>query len=447
SILLGALLIVALGSGGGGGAAGARSSRQVALPSPTLTALSTTRIVVPGRVPVLSWPAKGQAAIGVQGVGLVGQSPRERSVPIASLTKMMTAYVILEDHPLAIGQSGPTLQMGPADVAAWSLASQSNESNVIVRAGEVLNEYQLLEALLIPSADNIADRLGTWDAGSDAAFVAKMNATARQLHLSATHYADASGVNPGSRSDAADVATLAADLMSQPVIRQIVSRPQAPFPVAGTIWNYNPALGVDGIIGVKSGFTSQAGGCLATAAYRTVGGHQVMVVSVSIGQPDGLAGAARADEQLLTQASGDLVVVPVSTAGEQIARVRVPWSNVALRAVAPSTTSVVGWPHLLLTERLVPVSGATLAALAPPPAPTSTIPTATSSGPTSYQSGAPVGAAATAHSALGATANGTHPAVVGTLQVEGPYGLLATLPLSASGPIPSVPAGWAPAAG
>ena len=70
----------------------------------------------------------------------------------------------------------------------------------------MLTEHQLLEALLVPSADNIADYLATWDAGSIAGFVAKMNATARQLHLRSTHYADASGVNPSSRSTAADQA-------------------------------------------------------------------------------------------------------------------------------------------------------------------------------------------------------------------------------------------------
>ena len=88
--------------------------------------------------------------------------------------------------------------------------------------------------------------------------------------------------------------------MENPVVRSIVSHPSLAFPVAGTIVNYNPALGADGIIGVKSGFTSEALGCLATAAFRSVAGQSVLVVAVSLGQPGGLWGAGSADEGLLS---------------------------------------------------------------------------------------------------------------------------------------------------
>ncbi len=337
------------------GAAGppARAAEQDQ-PVPTLTSLVARHVTVPGRRPVFAWPTKGQGAVSVLGIGLMGASPRERVVPIASLTKMMTAYLILRDHPLVPGEAGPSLRMTAADASAWVAASQAGDSSVPVRAGEVLTEYQLLEALLIPSADNIADLLGAWDAGSDAAFVAKMNATARRLGLRSTHYADASGVNPGSRSTAADQSLLAADLMTEPVVRAIVSQARVAFPVAGTIWNYNPALGVDGIVGVKSGFTQHAQGCLATAAFRTVGGRQVLVVSVSLGQPDGLYGAARADEALLDRATRALVPYSVVAPGARVAEVKEPGSAVAMRAVAPASVPlVVAWPGLSLDEVVV----------------------------------------------------------------------------------------------
>ena len=83
--------------------------------------------------------------------------------------------------------------------------------------------------------------------------------------------------------------------MSDPVVRSIVSHHGLPFPVAGTIWNFNPALGQDGIIGVKSGYTSEALGCLATAAYRSANGHSTRVVAGSLGHPDGLYEASTTD--------------------------------------------------------------------------------------------------------------------------------------------------------
>ena len=75
---------------------------------------------------------------------------------------------------------------------------------------------------------------------------------------------------------------------------------EARLPVAGVIPNYNPAIGVDGIVGVKSGWTTEAGACLATAAYRSAGGHSVLVESVTLGQPGDLQAPAVVDEALLS---------------------------------------------------------------------------------------------------------------------------------------------------
>jgi len=263
--------------------------------------------VVPVRVPVLDWPKVGQAAVVVRGVGIVGRSPAERPVPIASLTKMMTALVLLHDHPLVPGESGPRFRITAADVAMYETEAVAGDSTVEVVAGEILNEYQFLEALLVPSGDNFADMIATWDAGSISRFVGKMNTMARSLGLTATHYADASGLNPASKSTAADQARLAADLMGDAVVRGIVRRPDLPFPVVRRIWNANPALGIDGIIGVKSGWTFEASGCLATAAFRTVRHRGVLVIVAALGQPGGLWNAAAVDEALLEATTRALI--------------------------------------------------------------------------------------------------------------------------------------------
>lgn len=388
--------------GGGGGAARVAVSRQP-LPGPRLTALVAAREVVPGHRPHLPWPATGQGAVAVLGSGLVARSPREHEVPIASLTKMMTAYVILQDHPLELGASGPSIRMTRADVATWVADSQSGDSTVPVKAGEVLSEYQLLEGLLVPSGDNVASKLAAWDAGSVRAFVAKMNATAVALGLGHTHYADASGVDPASRSTAADQAVLAAELMNDPVVRRIVAYHRLPFPVAGTIWNYNPALGVDGIVGVKSGFTSQAQGCLVTAAYRDVGGRSALVVAASVGQPGGLYGAATADEALLASATRGLVRFSVLPPGSRVANASFAWSDatVPVRAAA-LPGSIVTWPGTVLRLRLL--------------------------------------ATVTSVPATGSAEQ----TPLGTLEVRSSGGLYLSVPLAGEQALPAVPAGWSP---
>lgn len=283
--------------------------------------------VVRGHLATFTWPNTGEAAVGIQGAGVIAHSPRERTVPIASMTKMMTAILILKDHPLVLGESGPTVVLTAADAKAWVVDSQSGDSVVPVRAGERLSEFQLLEALLMSSGDNIADILAAWDAHSVAAFVHKMNRDARTLKLSHTIYADPSGVSPLSRSTPSEQILVAGELMTNPVARLIVAQKSIAFPVAGTIPNFNPALGFDGIIGVKSGFTHAAMGCLAVATMRTVGHHQVMMIAVSTGSLFGLYGAARVDEQLLAQAQPDLVTVSPLRKSSALTNIDLPGST------------------------------------------------------------------------------------------------------------------------
>lgn len=319
-----------------------------------LTSLVKATTVVPGALGPIAWPAQGEGAVAVLGSGLMAHSPHQPIVPIASVTKMMTAMVVLHDHPLEPAQGGPSFTMTTADVAAWVNADSTGESNVGIKNGEVLDEFQMLEALLIPSADNIADYLARWDAGSIPAFAVRMNKMAKSLGLVNTHYADASGINPASRSTAADQTIVAAHVMEDPVIRSIVRLSSIPFQVNGTVWNYNPALGTDGIVGVKSGFTSQAGACLATAAYRTVKGKSALVITVALGQPYSLVAAASADRAMLDSVTPKLEVWRPTFSAATLAKAEVG-SAVTPLALGGHAPRILAWPGLKLDVAVVPV--------------------------------------------------------------------------------------------
>src|SRR5436190_18292396 len=116
----------------------------------------------------------------------------------------MTAYLVLRDHPLRVGRDGPTIALTDADVADTDRRRRQEESVVSVAAGERLTELQALQALLLPSANNIAAVLARWDAGSDDRFVARMNDTARSLGMGSTYYTDPSGFDPATVSTAVD---------------------------------------------------------------------------------------------------------------------------------------------------------------------------------------------------------------------------------------------------
>jgi D-alanyl-D-alanine carboxypeptidase (penicillin-binding protein 5/6) len=308
---------------------------------------------IPGPAPALPFPPVGESAVLVRGVGLLGATRSEASVPIASVTKVMTATIVLSDHPLGSG-SGPTFTMTEADHEAWIAAVANGDSTLEVVAGERLSERQLLEALMMPSADNIADYLARWDAGSISAFVRKMNQMAATLGLHQTHYADASGVNPGSRSNAIDQAILAAYAMSIPGMISVEDHPGWTFPVEGAAPNYNPVIGEDGVIGLKSGFTDAAQICLVTAARRKVGDRVVLVIAVTLGQPSSLAAAGDIDLALLDAATAELGVHQIVRGYEPVAAVTAGWTHKQLDLFVTEHMTVVGWPGLVVTTTLKP---------------------------------------------------------------------------------------------
>jgi D-alanyl-D-alanine carboxypeptidase (penicillin-binding protein 5/6) len=302
---------------------------------------------------VLPWPATGQAAVAVPSLGIDVTSGRETPVPIASLTKMMTAYVILHDHPIPVGQNGPNVTMGQADVDDFNNDTVEDEANAQVVVGEVLTERQLLEGLLVHSANNLADTLARWDAGSIAAFVTKMNSTARQLGMDHTHYADASGFDQGSQSTAGDLLKVAALDMENPTFAGIVSMSSVTLPVAGTISTYTPLLGFQGVIGVKSGFTTAAGGCDVAAVERVLHGQPTLVLSAVTGQtgPNALLSAGFIALSLADHASTSVGSTSFVRAGEVVAHVSVAGRTVA--ATATRTVDLLSWPGVRAEQVLV----------------------------------------------------------------------------------------------
>jgi D-alanyl-D-alanine carboxypeptidase (penicillin-binding protein 5/6) len=253
-------------------------------------------------LPSTVWPAHGQAAVQM-GQSPVQAGPNQHAAPIASVAKVMTAYLVLRDHPLRPGQDGPTITLTDADVADTERRRRQQESIVPIAAGEELTERQALQALLLPSANNIAAVLARWDAGSADRFVARMNATARSLGMNHTRYTDPSGYDDATVSTAADQVRIVDRAMNLPVFAAIVATPSATLPVAGTVHTTNTLLGHDGFVGVKTGSTAAAGGCFALSAIGSIHGKRTTITGVVLGQP-GLAAAFAAADAMVGRLTG-----------------------------------------------------------------------------------------------------------------------------------------------
>lgn len=265
----------------------------------------------------------------IEGVTPIRTAGAQVPVPIASLAKMMTAYLILRDHPLTGADQGPSLTIDSDDIETLDEEEAVQGSVLAVQAGETLSERQALEALLIPSADNIAQLLARWDAGSVSAFVTKMNSSAQALGLQHTTYTDPSGLAATTVSTAQDQLLMATAAMNDAVFGSIVAMPSATFPVAGTVFNFNHDVGHFGIVGVKTGSDSQAQGCWAFAAARTVAGapHAVFGVVLGIqGTSAGLIVPALAAGLALANAVPDTVrQMTLLPAGTVVGYVNAPW--------------------------------------------------------------------------------------------------------------------------
>ena len=255
------------------------------LPAPVLKLTAASSYTFAGSAPTLDWPTAGQSAVEVDGLGSLGDTGPEKPVPIASVTKVMTAHLVLKDHPLNVGQQGPVIVVDQQAVDDYTKGHSDGESVMKVSKGEKLTEYQALQMLLIPSANNVARLLGRWDAGTDAAFVARMQAEAAALGMTQTTYTDPSGLLDTTKSTANDQLKLAKVAIETPVFRQIVSTTTFSPPENGPTPNTNALIGQDGVIGIKTGSDSAALGCLMWAARTTVGGTTQTILGVTLGQP------------------------------------------------------------------------------------------------------------------------------------------------------------------
>ncbi len=337
------------------------------VPSPKLQRSIGTTVSVAGSSPTLPWPSVGESIVGIQGIGVMGSSGGNQPVPIASIAKMMTALVILNDHPISLGQQGASITITPADVATEQSDQAQSQSVVAVTAGETLTELQALEALLVPSGNNIATVLADWDAGSVASFTLKMNQEAKILGMNNTHYADASGFSSSTVSTAADQLKLLMKAMANPVFAAIVAEPQVTLPVAGLQYNYDYVLGTNGFVGVKTGSDGPAGGCFAFAAVHKVAGRSFTVDGVVLGQqastaqPSILRVALTAATQLANAAAQAVSYVTLLPNHQVVAKYLTPWNS----PVSISTTagiSTLGWPGLQVPVTLAlktPTVGAT----------------------------------------------------------------------------------------
>jgi D-alanyl-D-alanine carboxypeptidase (penicillin-binding protein 5/6) len=274
----------------------------------------------------LTWPAYGEAAVAAEGYGVLDTNASQVPVPMASVTKAITALAVMKKKPLTVNDQGPTIPIGSADIASFNDYYSKGGSVVSVSEGEQISERQALQAMLLPSANNMADTVARWGFGSMDNYLAYTNQYLKNLGAKNTRVADASGFSPKSVSTAEDMAQIGLKFMADPVLREIVSQKTADLPVAGKVFNTNWLLGNEGVIGVKTGNTEQAGGCYLFAAKRTIQGQPVTVVGSIMGAPD-LNTAINDSLPLMQSVDGGFLMANAAKKGQVIGQYVTKWGN------------------------------------------------------------------------------------------------------------------------
>jgi D-alanyl-D-alanine carboxypeptidase len=191
----------------------------------------------------------------------------ERVLPIASLTKMMTALVVV-DH------LGPRAKVP----ITWQALRYRGSGVGLLPRGKSIPVETMLHGLLLPSGNDAAIALALRTAGTQPRFIRLMNERAKQMGLVCSRFSTVSGIkDDGNYSCAPDLAAIARAVLREPRLARIVRRRSAvlPFPIKGRklyLYNNNPLLrmGYRGTTGVKTGYTDAAGRCLVATARRGV---------------------------------------------------------------------------------------------------------------------------------------------------------------------------------
>lgn len=248
-------------------------------------------------------------------------------LPMASTTKIMTALLVIENCGL-----GESVTVSPT-------AASVEGSSLWLEAGENLTVEQLLYGLMLKSGNDAAVALAEKTAGSEEAFVALMNARARELGLGNTGFKTPNGLDAdGHHTTACDLATLTRRAMQNPVFKKIVSTKETSIPWAGRRWdralkNHNKLLwSYDGCVGVKTGFTKKAGRCLVSAAER----EGRTLICVTLNAPNDWDDHKR----LLDYGFGEFASAAIAKKGERHSSVTVGDSEIGLVFAEDFTTSL-----------------------------------------------------------------------------------------------------------
>ncbi|WP_434811474.1 D-alanyl-D-alanine carboxypeptidase family protein [Microbacterium sp. bgisy189] len=329
------------------------------LPAPTGPAAVAPTAPV-GFAADVSFPRSGSAAISVSGaedyLATSGDqtwlaSGGDDARPMASITKLITALVVLDAYPLEQNEDGPTIVFGPADRALYDYYYVRDATIAPMPRGTSMSQRDALATMLIPSASNYATALARWAFGSDAGFTRAARAWLDEHGLTDTRVVEATGIDPRNTSTPTDLLEVGRLASADPAIAAIVAMPSFEAADGTSLINTNDLLGVDGITGLKTGTLSGSGSNLLYSATMDVGTETpLQIVGVVLGgQSRGAVSAGVLDT--LESIRGGFGTVALAQRGDTLTTYTTEWGD-SVDVIISEDASLLVWGDTPIEVRL-----------------------------------------------------------------------------------------------
>ncbi|WP_349426161.1 D-alanyl-D-alanine carboxypeptidase [Microbacterium sp. LWS13-1.2] len=351
-------VVFALLLGGSGTYIGWALTAPLAAPD---AVVSSTPVGAAPASATLAFPSQGAAAISVSGgdaylgptaSGIWATSGTDEARAMASLTKLITAMVILDAKPLAdANDPGPTITFDKADHDLYDEYYVMGATIARMPTGSTMSLRDALATMLIPSASNYAEAVSTWAFGSQGAFLDAARRWLSAHGLTGTTIVEPTGISSRNTSTPADLLTIGKLAIAHPAIASIAATPSLSLPGPGGMSNTNTLLGVNGITGLKTGNLGEDSYNLLYSATLDVGATEPLtVVGVALG------GATRDSVnrdviRTLDSIRAGFQHVPLVSEGREVGSFSTPWGSTA-RIVVADDASIFTWSDTPITATM-----------------------------------------------------------------------------------------------
>jgi serine-type D-Ala-D-Ala carboxypeptidase (penicillin-binding protein 5/6) len=324
-------------------------------------------VVVPAAASI-ALPPDGEAAVSVAGAdgflgptadGIFASSGGNGALPMASISKLITAMVVLSARPLGTSGAGPTITWDKADSALYDKYFALNATIAAMKLGSSMSEHDAIETMLVVSACNYAEAMADWAFGSDAGFASAAKKWLTAHGLSGTTMVEPTGLDARNTSTPSDLIAIGKLAMADPAIAAIVAKTSLDVPALAGMPSTNDLLGTDGIDGIKTGTLDTAGSDLLFSAVvpvaRAASASATAPLTLTVtgvmlgGASHGSVDAAV--RLLLASLNAGFHQVPLATKGEVVGSYSTAWGARASMTLSRSA-SVLTWSNTPVTSRI-----------------------------------------------------------------------------------------------